>query len=320
VSASTATGTIATAEHARPGYCGRFAPSPTGPLHLGSLLAAAGSYLQARACGGRWLLRIEDLDTPRVLAGAGDAILRTLEQFGFEWDGAVIRQGERLPLYQAALETLDRKGLVFACCCSRKELAALQPAALEEDSFYPGTCRNGARHTDRPLALRFRVADVTVEFDDLLQGRCTQNVADSIGDFIIRRRDGLFAYQLAVVVDDDAQGITEVVRGCDLLSNTPRQMLLQDALGLTRPAYMHLPLLTEADGRKLSKSRRAVTLADQQPAASLWRVLQWLRQQPPDELMRGPVRDLWSWAIRAWNPMVLRNTREIPLDAVQQSA
>jgi glutamyl-Q tRNA(Asp) synthetase len=317
VSASTATGTIATAS---PDYCGRFAPSPTGPLHLGSLLAAAGSYLQARACGGRWLLRIEDLDTPRVLRDAADEILRTLEQFGFEWDGAVVRQSERLPLYQAALETLDQKGLVFACSCSRKELAALQPAALEDDSFYPGTCRNGAWHTDRPLALRFRVADAAVEFDDLLQGRFVQNVADSIGDFIIRRRDSLFAYQLAVVVDDAAQGISDVVRGCDLLSNTPRQILLQEALGMRRPGYLHLPLLTEADGRKLSKSRRAVTIADQQPTASLWRVLQWLRQEPPDELMRGSVRDLWSWAIRAWNTTSLRNTREIPLDAVQQSA
>lgn len=320
MSASTATGTIATAKEAGPGYCGRFAPSPTGPLHLGSLLAAAGSYLQARACGGRWLLRIEDLDTPRVVPGATDAILWTLEQFGFEWDGVVVRQSERLPLYQAALETLQQKALVFACSCSRKELAAWQPAALEEDSFYPGTCRSGARHTDRPLALRFRVADVAVEFDDLLQGRFTQNVADSIGDFIIRRRDGLFAYQLAVVVDDGAQGISEVVRGCDLLSNTPRQILLQEALGLMRPGYMHLPLLTEADGRKLSKSRRAVTIADQSPTASLWRVLRWLRQEPPDQLMRASVGELWSWAIRAWNPTALRNTREIPLDAVQQSA
>ena len=317
MSASTATGTIATANT---GYRGRFAPSPTGPLHLGSLLAAAGSFLQARARGGRWLLRIEDLDTPRVLPGATDAILRTLEQFGFEWDGAVERQSERLGRYQAALEKLDHKGLVFACSCSRKELAALQPAAaLEEDSFYPGTCRNGARHVDRPLALRFRASDRAIEFDDLLQGRFTQNVADSIGDFIIRRRDGLFAYQLAVVVDDDAQGISEVVRGCDLLSNTPRQILLQQALGMTRPGYMHLPLLTEADGRKLSKSRRSVTIADQQPAASLWRVLQWLRQEPPDELARGSARELWAWAIRAWSPTALRNTREIRLDAVQQS-
>ncbi|HKE44257.1 MAG TPA: tRNA glutamyl-Q(34) synthetase GluQRS [Steroidobacteraceae bacterium] len=303
-----------------PPYRGRFAPSPTGPLHLGSLLAAAGSYLQARARGGQWLLRVEDLDTPRVVPGATEEILRTLELYGFEWDGGVVRQSERLALYGAAFETLERDGLVFACSCSRKELAARQPAAaLEEDTFYPGTCRNGAQHPERPLAYRFRVTDAALEFEDGLQGRFAQNVADSIGDFVIRRRDGLFAYQLAVVVDDHEQGITEVVRGCDLLSNTPRQILLQQALGIARPAYMHLPLLTEADGRKLSKSRRAVTIANHQPAAALWSVLRWLRQAPPPELARGSVRELWSWAIRAWNPTALRNAREIALDAVQQS-
>jgi glutamyl-Q tRNA(Asp) synthetase len=314
VNASTATGTIATA---KPDYRGRFAPSPTGPLHLGSLLTAAGSYLQARAAGGAWLLRIEDLDTPRAIPGAADEILRTLEGFGFEWDGEIVRQSERTGLYEASLARLDAAGACFACSCSRRELAALQTTiTLEEDSFYAGTCRNGPRHPDRALAVRFRVEDSAIEFEDELQGRLVQNVAQSLGDFIIRRRDGLFAYQLAVVVDDAEQRITQVVRGSDLLSNTPRQLLLQQALQLPRPDYMHLPLLTEADGRKLSKSRRAVAAATTQPSITLHRVLCWLRQQPPPELAHVSTRELWSWAIRAWNPTPLHNVREIRLDAI----
>jgi glutamyl-Q tRNA(Asp) synthetase len=314
VNASTATGTIATA---KPDYRGRFAPSPSGPLHLGSLLTAAGSYLQARAAGGAWLLRIEDLDTPRAIPGAADEILRTLERFGFEWDGEIVRQSERTGLYEASLARLDAAGACFACSCSRRELATLQTTITpEEDSFYAGTCRNGPRHPDRALAVRFRVADSAIAFEDELQGRLVQNVGQSLGDFIIRRRDGLFAYQLAVVVDDAEQRITQVVRGSDLLSNTPRQILLQQALQLPRPDYMHLPLLTEADGRKLSKSRRAVAAATTQPSVTLHRVLCWLRQQPPPELAHVSARELWSWAIRAWNPTPLHNVREIRLDAI----
>ncbi len=314
MNASTATGTTATAD---PVYRGRFAPSPTGPLHLGSLLSAAGSYLQARVAGGAWLLRIEDLDAPRTISGAAEDIVRTLERLGFEWDGPIVRQSERIALYEAALAQLRAAGKVFACSCSRKELAALQPAAaLEEDSFYPGTCRNGPRHPDQALAMRLRVPDDTIAFDDQLQGRFAQNVASSLGDFVIRRRDGLFAYQLAVVVDDDAQGVTEVVRGCDLLNNTPRQILLQQALQLASPRYMHLPLLTEADGRKLAKSRRTVAAGTANPSGTLWRVLHWLRQDPPAELARAGIRDLWQWAKEAWNPASLRNVREIRLDAL----
>ena len=290
-------------------------------MHLGSLLTAAGSYLQARAAGGTWLLRIEDLDTPRIIPGAADDIVRTLEQFGFEWDESIVRQSERSTLYEAALAKLRDAGHVFACSCSRRELALLQAAAAapEEESFYPGTCREGPRYPDRPLAVRFRVPDQAVEFEDLLQGRFTQNVASSLGDFVVRRRDGLFAYQLAVVVDDAAQGITEVVRGCDLLSNTPRQILLQRALQVPSLRYMHLPLLTEADGRKLAKSRRAVAVHTADPPGTLWRVLHWLRQDPPEELARAKVQDLWQWAIRAWNPAPLRNVREIRLDGAGEN-
>ena len=314
MNASTATGTIATAD---PRYRGRFAPSPTGPLHLGSLLTATGSYLQARAAGGAWLLRIDDLDTPRVIPGAADDIVRTLEEFGFEWDEGISRQSERVALYETALAKLSDAGQVFACSCSRRELASLQSATpLEEDAFYPGTCRDGPRHPDRALAVRFRVPDEAIEFEDQLQGRFKQNVASSLGDFVIRRRDGLFAYQLAVVVDDAAQGISEVVRGCDLLGNTPRQILLQRALQLPSPLYMHLPLLTEADGRKLAKSRRTVAASTVDPPGTLWRVLHWLRQNPPVELARTRTRDLWQWAIEAWNPAPLRNVREIRLDTI----
>lgn len=317
MNASTATGTIATARATTSSYTGRFAPSPTGPLHLGSLLTAAGSYLQARAAGGAWLLRIEDLDTPRVVPGAADDILRTLERFGFEWDGEIARQSERTALYETALAKLDAAGACFLCSCSRKELASRHALfAAEEDSFYPGTCRDGAARPDRPLAVRFRAVDSAIEFNDELQGRLVQNVAHSLGDFIIRRRDGLFAYQLAVVVDDAEQQVTEVVRGSDLLSNTPRQILLQQGLRLPRPGYMHLPLLTEADGRKLSKSQRAVAASTAQPAATLHRVLSWLRQEPPLELARGSTRELWSWAVRAWNPTPLRDVREIRLEAI----
>ena len=259
------------------------------------------------------------LDTPRVVPGAADEILRTLEQFGFEWDGEIVRQSARTDLYQASLARLDAAGACFTCSCSRGELAALQTMIMaEEDSFYAGTCRNGPQHVDRALAVRFRAADSAIEFEDELQGRLVQNVGQSLGDFIIRRRDGLFAYQLAVVVDDADQQVTQVVRGSDLLSNTPRQILLQQALQLPRPLYMHLPLLTETDGRKLSKSQHCGCGYDgvSLPSLCIEPCAGW-RQQPPPELAHVSTRELWSWAIRAWNPKPLRNVREIRLDTVE---
>lgn len=298
-------------------YRGRFAPSPTGPLHLGSLLAAAGSYLQARARSGLWLLRMEDLDTPRIVPGAADGIVRTLEEFGFEWDGPIARQSERTDLYESALQKLTASGLVFPCSCSRQELAGRQTDSPDEDEpYYPGTCRIGPKRPDLPLAMRFRTPDRAIEFVDELQGRFSQNVARTVGDFVIRRRDGLFAYQLAVVVDDGDQDISEVVRGCDLLSNTPRQMLLQAALQLPQPGYMHLPLLTEADGRKLAKSRRSIPADAGAPVATLMRILRWLGQQPPADLIAASPRELWAWAIREWDPAPLSGVRQIGLDAV----
>jgi len=315
VNVSTAIATTATAER----YRGRFAPSPTGLLHLGSLLAAAGSYLHARSQGGAWLLRIEDIDTPRVVPGAADQILRTLECFGFQWDGPVVRQSDRLELYGSALDRLSAGGHVYSCSCSRQELSNRHPANeadKNEEPFYPGTCRKGPRRTGVPLARRFRAIDRQVAFTDELQGEYCQNVATQVGDFVIHRRDGLFAYQLAVVVDDAQQGITEVVRGCDLLSNTPRQMLLLEALGLTVPRYLHFPLLVEADGRKLAKSRRSVAVAGSDPAAQLYTVLAHLGQQPPSELARGTAPELMAWAVGNWNLEPLRGQREIRLEAV----
>ena len=320
MSASTAIGTTATAEGAPsaspPRYRGRFAPSPTGQLHSGSLLAALGSYLQARAHAGDWLLRIEDLDTPRVVPGAAEDILRTLEHFGFEWDGSVTRQSERTPLYAAAIDALEAKRLLYPCSCSRRDIARDARASdvdANDEPYYPGTCRDGPRRTNVPMALRVRAPDRELRFIDGLQGACVHNIAREVGDFVVRRRDGLHAYQLAVVVDDAEQGITEVVRGCDLLSSTPRQMLLQEALGLPRPRYLHLPLLVEADGSKLAKSRHSVPVSAREVGKQLHATLIWLGQRPPAELACGQPTEVMKWAIANWDPLPLRGRREVRL-------
>jgi len=226
-------------------------------LHLGSLFAAVVSYLQARANGGQWLVRIEDVDTTRSVPGAADDMLRTLEHFGLHWDEPVLYQSERTEAYEVALANLTEQGRVFPCSCSRRELTGGDAIAGDE-LFYPGTCRQGMLDPSRDSAQRFRVDPGLVGFQDLWQGPFEQDVAGTVGDFVLRRKDGLFAYQLAVVVDDQFQGITEVVRGCDLLANTPRQLLLQRALGLSQPRYAHLPLLLESKGQKLSKSRSSL--------------------------------------------------------------
>lgn len=296
---------------------GRFAPSPTGPLHLGSLLAAAGSYLEARTRGGSWIVRMEDVDRAREVPGAADGILHALEKFGFEWDGAVERQSARTPLYATALARLDMAGLAYPCSCSRSQLARLAQAS-DGEPIYPGTCRAGAAHGRLPAAVRFRTdlaQRAPVAIEDRLQGRIVQDVAREIGDFVIRRRDGYFAYQLAVVVDDADQGITDVVRGCDLLDSTPRQVLLQQALGLPTPAYAHLPLLVEADGAKLSKSRHSVPLDPARAPALLVETLALLGQSPPVELARAGTREIWTWAMAAWDPRPLRGRRETRVGA-----
>jgi glutamyl-Q tRNA(Asp) synthetase len=297
---------------------GRFAPSPTGSLHFGSLVAAVGSYLDARSLHGEWLVRIEDLDTPRVVPGSADEILRTLELFKFEWDGPVLYQSTRADAYAHALGQLTRAHQVFACSCSRSEIQAAQPPRRNENEepYYPGWCREGIRAPGRELAIRFRVPPLRVHFEDQIQGVFDIDLATQSGDFVIRRRDGLFAYQLAVVVDDAEQDITKVVRGADLLTSTPRQLVLQSALGLTKPEYAHLPLVTAQNQIKLSKSAGAGSLDLSQPSYELWRALRFLRQAPPLELRLSGLPTLWEWAIRNWQVHSLRGLRQASAEAL----
>lgn len=252
---------------ALPSYIGRFAPSPSGPLHAGSLLAALASYLDARAHGGRWLVRIEDIDTPRMVAGADQRILQQLLALGMHWDAEPVWQSQRLAHYQAAFELLDQAGSVYGCACTRAELSS---------GPYPGTCRHGLPAGRHPRAWRWRVPEGRVAFEDRWSGQHSQDVAREVGDFIIRRADGLWAYQLAVVVDDAAQHITHIVRGADLLDSTARQMLLAQALGASAPTTLHVPLLCDAQGHKLSKQNHAPSLALTHPLDTLlgaWRAL-----------------------------------------------
>lgn len=255
----------------RPGYRGRFAPSPSGPLHAGSLLAALGSWLLARQAGGEWLVRIEDIDPPREVPGAARSQLDTLAAFGLHHDGAIEYQSRRGHLYQAALERLLADGAAFECHCSRSELAAAG-----------GIHRRCVAPRPRPdPAIRLRVPDgCSIAFDDAVHGHVVQRVDLEVGDFVLRRSDGLWAYQLAVVVDDADQGITNVVRGADLLDSTPRQILLQRALGLPTPRHAHLPLLLGADGRKLSKSEAALPVRVDQPLTTLRQLWDCLGQAP----------------------------------------
>jgi glutamyl-Q tRNA(Asp) synthetase len=294
-------------------YRGRFAPSPTGPLHFGSLIAATGSYLQAKQARGQWLVRIEDLDPPRAVPRAADLILRTLETFGFEWDKSVLFQGTRTPAYEYALDTLRSQGLSYPCSCSRSELQALNVGmpGNNDELYYPGRCRQGPIRAQEPYAWRFRVPGEPICFLDQLQGSHCVNLQTAIGDFVIKRRDGWFAYQLAVVVDDAEQGITEVVRGTDLLFNTPRQIALQRALGTPPPAYMHLPLAVDPLGRKLAKSNAAAPVDADNAARALWRALRFLRQPIPDELQVAAVSSLWNWAITHWDATRLKNISRI---------
>jgi glutamyl-Q tRNA(Asp) synthetase len=240
---------------------GRFAPSPTGPLHYGSLVAALGSWLFARSSGGKWLLRIDDLDTQRVVPGMADDIMRTLELLGFEWDDAAVWQSRRTAAYAAALQVLEGGGIVYPCACSRAEIAMIATAPHGADELvYPGTCRAGMKEARGARSIRVRVPDEEISFDDGVMGRFSQNLAAACGDFVVRRADGLFAYHLATVVDDAASGVNQVVRGADLIASTPRQVYLQRLLGLASPAYVHLPLVTGPAGAKLSKRDCAVSV------------------------------------------------------------
>ena len=258
---------------------GRFAPSPTGPLHFGSLVAALASWLDARHARGQWLVRIEDVDETRTMPGAADEILRTLEALGLHWDGAVEWQSRRKASYEEALLRLREAGLAYRCRCSRREIADSGLRGIE-GAIYPGTCRNLGLGADAPGADRFAVPAGIIAFEDRVQGRVTQDVAREVGDFVLKRRDGLHAYQLAVVVDDANQAITDVVRGADLLQSTPRQVLLQRALGLPAPRYLHIPAATDAAGEKLSKQTLAVAVDSSRAPAVIAAGLSFLGQVP----------------------------------------
>jgi len=283
-------------------YRGRFAPSPTGPLHFGSLVAAVGSYLDARTHGGEWLLRMEDVDTPRNVPGAAADILKTLEAFGFEWDGPVLWQSRRTEAYAAALDRLRAAGLVYGCACSRREIAgsATRPA-VDGGLAYPGTCRNGLARGRSVRSWRLRVGSEEIAFSDRVQGRQVQNIERDVGDFVLLRADGLYAYQLAVAVDDEFQGISDVVRGADLIASTPRQIWLQRCLGYATPRYAHLPVATNSAGEKLSKQTRAPALRPDQAGRALASALAFLGQAVPPGLAYAGLHDLWDWALRHWS-------------------
>jgi len=304
----------------KPLYRGRFAPSPTGSLHFGSLVAAVGSYLDAKYHHGTWLVRIEDLDTPRCIPGAADDILHMLEAFGLHWDENILYQSQRTATYEMALQKLKDSGATYPCCCSRKEIT---DSALHgiEGFVYPGTCRNGISrppaeeesNSFRQDAWRIRT-DLSpplgeggvVAFNDALQGHIVQHLEKEVGDFVVKRADGLFAYQLAVVIDDAAQNITHIVRGADLLASTPRQIYLQALLGITTPDYMHLPIVVNAQGEKLSKQTLATALSADSVITLLVAALDFLHQPLPVELRQDSVEEILGWAVRNWQPNTLK--------------
>lgn len=280
-------------------YIGRFAPSPTGPLHKGSLVAALASYLDARAHGGQWRVRIEDVDEARTVEGSAESILHCLSAFGMQWDGEVVWQSRRKALYEAAFARLGEH--VYACGCTRKEIADSQiGVARDGAAVYPGTCRYGLATGKKARAYRLRVPDPgndQICFEDRWFGRVEQHLATEVGDFVLKRADGFWAYQLAVVVDDADQGVTHVVRGADLLDSTPRQIYLQQLLGAPRPAYMHVPVVTNAAGEKLSKQTGAPALATDKPLEELIAAAQFLQLPLPEVTS---LESFWKAAIVSW--------------------
>lgn len=288
-------------------YRGRFAPSPTGPLHLGSLLAALASYLDAKHRRGTWLLRIEDVDPYRSLPEAADGILRTLERFGLCWDEAVLRQSQRLARYRQALEDLDRQGSIYPCNCSRKQLAE-QGYRGER---YPNHCRRRQVSRREPHALRLITHDRPITLHDRLQGDYTMNLEQDSGDIVLYRRDQAYAYHLAAVVDDYDQGISHIVRGIDLLESTPRHIHLQQLLGYPSPHYLHIPVILAADGQKLSKQTGAAAAGQLEPSATLCLLLALLGHPPPQELHGAPPAELLAWAVEAWSEQRLPKGKAI---------
>lgn len=291
------------------GYRGRFAPSPTGPLHFGSLVAAVGSCLDARSRGGAWLVRIDDLDPPRIMPGAARHILHTLRAFGFDWDAPVVYQSTRAVAYHAALHRLRAGGWIYPCACSRREIADSAWQGIE-GPVYAGTCRGGLRDARCARALRVRTHSEAIAFTDAVQGEIAQSLEHEIGDFVVYRADRVFAYQLAVVVDDAEQGITDIVRGADLLLSTPRQIHLQRLLGLPAPRYAHLPVAVNAAGQKLSKQTLARAVEPDAARAVLTAALDFLGQSPAAAMRRLPLAAFWRAAIAEWDAARIPRVRE----------
>lgn len=280
---------------------GRFAPTPSGPLHFGSLVAALASCLDARSRGGEWLLRIDDLDREREAAGAREAILQDLEVLGFDWDGPVRTQHERGDRYRQAVDELLAANEAFPCACSRSEINE-QAEACNTGAIYPGTCREGLPPGREARSIRLRVPDDVVRFADEWAGPVAQHMAREVGDFVLWRVEGIASYHLATVLDDADAGITHIVRGADLLDSTPRQILLQRLLGLPTPSYAHFPLARTTDGRKLGKQTHAPRIDTNLPARTLVAALDFLNQSPPPELALVTVEDVWTWALLHWRP------------------
>ncbi|MGI0118904.1 tRNA glutamyl-Q(34) synthetase GluQRS [Zooshikella sp. RANM57] len=286
-------------------YRGRFAPSPTGPLHFGSLVSALASYLDAKANQGEWLVRIEDIDPPRELAGATERILNALEYYGLHWDQSIVYQSSRQSIYQEYIDHLCTQQQAYPCTCSRKQLSTHR-------GHYPGICRNQQVIPASPFAIRLKTESIPIDIVDGIQGKQSCNLAEAGGDFIIKRKDGLFAYQLAVVVDDFLQEITHIIRGSDLLDSTPRQYYLQSVLGFLHPNYAHIPVIVANDGKKLSKQNLADPLPLKQPQTMLLRALHALNQHPLPELGDATVSEILQWATNHWNTSAIPQTLVIP--------
>ena len=283
-------------------YRGRFAPTPSGPLHFGSIIAALGSFLQAKSNQGKWLVRIDDIDVARSVSGIDKVILQQLEQLGLYWDEEIVYQSERLDLYQTALDKLESLNGVFPCCCSRKELAG-KP--------YPGTCRKGIKPNQVARSIRLKTNNKAVGIIDQLQGNYTQQLESEIGDFIIKRADGYFAYHLATVIDDADQNITEVVRGIDLLESTPRQVYLQEKLDIVTPDYIHLPIAIDKSGKKISKSVNAQAVSKDNSVEILHKALSFLNLKPPEQLITSDVETILNWGKENWSISKLPKEKEI---------
>ncbi len=289
------------------GYIGRFAPSPTGPLHFGSLLAALASFLDARANQGKWLMRIEDLDPPREPAGSAELILQQLQDFGMNWDDEVLYQSARLGIYEEIVDQLQDKGLAYPCDCTR-------PQIREMGLVYNGSCRERSTPPERPYALRLKTEALEIGFDDKIQGHFSQQLELDAGDFVIRRKDELYAYQLAVVVDDEFQNITHVVRGWDLLDSTPRQIYLQRVLNYQEMSYIHIPIIVDGKGQKLSKQTFAPSIETDRASEAIYKALIFLGQVPPVEIAIERPESQLQWAIANWDSQAVAKVSSLPLE------